>query len=237
MVRKYDPGLVMYLPFFEGSGSIAHDVTQYGNNGTINGASWVDTGDPKLGYALSFNGESDYVEVPHDDSLVMENELTLEAYVKFNSVSGEQWFIFNNFVGNEYGIGKTDTDYLIMAVTLSDSGWTTLIGTTTKLVADVWYHIVGTYNSSDGMRIYINENLEGNLSANESLASANSNPLYIGCKDFWGVTSVLNGMISRVRIYNRTLTQAEITRLYRLGYIRYASIPSIVHSLNLKGWQ
>jgi len=34
-------GLVLYLPFYEGEGNIAHDVSGYGNHGTIYGASWV----------------------------------------------------------------------------------------------------------------------------------------------------------------------------------------------------
>ncbi|MEM4975859.1 MAG: LamG domain-containing protein [Desulfurococcaceae archaeon] len=34
-------GLVLCLPFHEGEGNIAHDVSGYGNHGTIYGASWV----------------------------------------------------------------------------------------------------------------------------------------------------------------------------------------------------
>jgi len=34
-------GLVLYLPFHEGEGNIAHDVSGYGNHGTIYGAQWV----------------------------------------------------------------------------------------------------------------------------------------------------------------------------------------------------
>jgi len=34
-------GLVLCLPFYEGEGNIAHDVSGYGNHGTIYGASWV----------------------------------------------------------------------------------------------------------------------------------------------------------------------------------------------------
>jgi len=35
-------GLILYLPFYEGEGNIAHDVSGYGNHGTIyGGAMWV----------------------------------------------------------------------------------------------------------------------------------------------------------------------------------------------------
>ena len=52
-------GLVGYWPMDEGSGTIAHDISGSGNNGTINGASWV-AGNPPAGGgsgALQFDGK------------------------------------------------------------------------------------------------------------------------------------------------------------------------------------
>jgi len=78
---------VLHLPFYEGSGNIVHDVSGYGNNGTIYGASWVDTRDPKLGYALSFDGVDDYVNCGNDLSLFPSDAITFEVYVKVNDIS------------------------------------------------------------------------------------------------------------------------------------------------------
>ena len=53
----HDSSLVGYWNMNEGSGTVAHDSSVNGNNGTITGASWVDG---KYGEALSFNGTTDY---------------------------------------------------------------------------------------------------------------------------------------------------------------------------------
>jgi hypothetical protein len=48
LLMPLEPGLVLYLPFWEGSGTFAEDVTPNRNHGTIYGATWVDG---KLGKA------------------------------------------------------------------------------------------------------------------------------------------------------------------------------------------
>jgi hypothetical protein len=52
--------LLAYWSFNEGSGTIAHDYSGHGYDGLIYGAGWT-TG--YSGYALDFNGNSDYVSV------------------------------------------------------------------------------------------------------------------------------------------------------------------------------
>ena len=61
-----DDGLVAEWHFDEGSGSVLVDSSGNGNDGVINGATWVGG---VSGSALSFDGVDDYVEVPHDSSL------------------------------------------------------------------------------------------------------------------------------------------------------------------------
>ena len=65
--------------FDEGSGNIARDSSGNDNNGTVYGASWT-TGVNAT--ALSYDGEDDYVEVPHSDSLNVTDEITIEAWMK-----------------------------------------------------------------------------------------------------------------------------------------------------------
>jgi len=51
-------GLVLYLPFMEGTGSSVHDLSKYHNNGTITGATWTQL--PSGIWVLSFDGVDDY---------------------------------------------------------------------------------------------------------------------------------------------------------------------------------
>jgi len=60
-----DDGLVGYWSFNEGSGTIAHDYSGNGNDGTINGgATWVAG---ISGYALSFDGFNDYLDLKKNE--------------------------------------------------------------------------------------------------------------------------------------------------------------------------
>ena len=58
--------LVGYWKFEEGSGTIVADSSGYGNNGNTYGPSWVDG---KIGKALNFDGNDDYVDFGNSNSL------------------------------------------------------------------------------------------------------------------------------------------------------------------------
>ena len=75
--------LVAHWTFDEGSGNIAYDSSGNGNNGTINGAEW---GDGKYGKALQFNGQDNYVEMPTSNSLEMDANVTIAAWI--NGIAG-----------------------------------------------------------------------------------------------------------------------------------------------------
>ena len=55
-----EDGLVLYLPFDEGSGETTADLSGGGHDGDINGATWADG---RFGKALSFSGDGDFVPI------------------------------------------------------------------------------------------------------------------------------------------------------------------------------
>lgn len=65
---------VGYWKFDEGSGSIAHDSSGNGQDGTVYGAGWTEGISDK---ALQFDGVDDYVEVPDNPSLSGFSQLKL----------------------------------------------------------------------------------------------------------------------------------------------------------------
>ena len=67
---QIDDSLILYLSFDEGNGEDAFDTSNYGNNGVLNGGpEWVDG---RFGKALKFDGVDDYVEIPDNESLYVE---------------------------------------------------------------------------------------------------------------------------------------------------------------------
>jgi hypothetical protein len=77
---------------------------------------------------------------------------------------------------------------------------------TTKVAVNTWTHLAATYNGSV-LRLYVNgvqvktRTLSGSI---QTSASA----LRIGGNSIWG--EYFSGLIDEVRIYNRSLTAAEI---------------------------
>jgi hypothetical protein len=218
-LSTFQSGLVLYLPFDEGSGTIARDLSGFGNNGTlcngttcgVQGPTWT-TG--KVGGALSFDGVDDYVNIPHS-SILNPN---------LGSFSILLW-------------GKRttcDRDLLT-----KDDGWTRY-----KIRQGVawgcrWWTSyrsraeteIGTYGSDPGgdwsflgsvlirisntctVRVYVNgvKNVFGSEGTGSCTNPINPiAPLTIGKGDEY-----FPGLIDEVRLYNRALSDTEIKVLYQ----------------------
>jgi len=210
-------GLISYWGFNEGSGSTAYDSVN-ANNGTIYGATWTTS---IVGYALSFDGVNDYIEVADSASLDL-NSFTLAALVYPTAIDtsiythemilGKGWF----YEGGGWGprnyylsiyLGKA----FVSARNSENTGQIDLLGTTT-LDVDTWCYIVGTFDRSSGTaRIYVNGVQENQKIWNYDVMTGDT-PLLIG--NLGNYSMYFNGLIDEVAIYNRALTDSEIQDLY-----------------------
>jgi len=218
----YDDSLVLALNFNNNSAigessTLAVDISKYGNNGTIYGATWVDG---KFGKALSFDGENDYVEVSDDESLDITDAITIEAWVKAESANfGTDWI---------RTIIKKDLAYILRIEEgtnkLSLHVWTNNTADSQCEVSldwttGEWYHVVGTYDGSY-QRIYRN-GLVVQTQGLTGIIDTSTKNLLIG-----GITSSaeqLNGTIDEVRIYNRALSADEIRMHYLSEFQKFNS--------------
>ena len=73
------PSLAGVWLFDEGSGDAVRDISGNGNDGKLQGnPEWADG---RFGKALDFNGSTDYVDVPHSDSLSITGDITIVAWI------------------------------------------------------------------------------------------------------------------------------------------------------------
>jgi hypothetical protein len=88
----FTEGLVLYLPFDEGAGDAAEDLSGNGHDGVIDGPDWVDG---KFGKALKFNGENSgtFVTVESTDDMNV-NEMTFMTWI-----NAEHWDGTRQIVG------------------------------------------------------------------------------------------------------------------------------------------
>ena len=218
----YDDSLVLALNFNNNSAigendTKAVDISQYGNNGTIHGATYTDG---KFGKALSFDGDGDYVDCGSDSSLNISNG-TIIAWVKRTADAPE----FFGIVSTD-AAGLNDGD-MVLGITsaqkfffmLCDGATEYEIYSNEATTINQWYFIAVTFGSG-GMKMYVN-NVEQDDTNTFTGGMKPVQNLLVGSRrtDKW----YHNGTIDAIRIYNRALTADEIKMHYLSEFQKYNS--------------
>lgn len=200
-----EDGLVAYWPFDEGTGKAAEDVTGNGHDGKFAGApKWVDG---KFGTALEFDGEEDHVVVSDDAAFAIEENITFMAWFSPGDVlTSRRLMVKNNSIFVIFDFGNKDSiDFLVKPDnTFAESK-------TTDWKVGEWYHFAGTFDGKT-MKVYVNGKLEGEVANNVPIAPSDLE-LWIGGDDFGRPTDFFPGTIDEVRLYEKTLTEAEIQKV------------------------
>jgi hypothetical protein len=184
------------------------DLSTGGNTATIEGATWTPHG--RYGGALQFEGSEDCVKVTDGPQFQMDEELTLEAWVRPTS-SGEFEPIFYK------QDGETGYGYALWAETAEGHGPTGEVNDGTypepwidakaRLPEGVWSHVALTFDGGV-MRLYVDgEEVDHGKSA---APIASEGPLEIGCAYDYGYEHHFQGRIDEPKVYERALSPAEV---------------------------
>jgi prepilin-type N-terminal cleavage/methylation domain-containing protein len=211
-----DPSLVGYWSFDEGTGTIAYDYSGNGNNGTLYNFNWTATSGwtrGKVGYALNFDGNNDYVEIPDSSSLRLATSVTIALWFKMADYppppppGGYDWYNFINKgrYTDSYGLmyyrGGSFTFYLKPLSTVSFTFTPSL---------NRWYFIVCTWDGNNA-KIFLDGDSKISTTITGSL-NTYTYPIRISLDT--GNQYPFNGTIDEVRVYNRALSDQEIQALY-----------------------
>ncbi len=205
LIAKTDPTLVLHLskeiPQDE-KNSTWYDYSNYGNHGTIYGAQYTSEG-------LSFDGVDDYVHVSDSEILhTVQNGrvMSIGTWINVKGNPTGNWFIVNkqHFIQFWHWAGS-----LTFQLKFSDDTWRGPFYSWTPAL-DVWYHVIGTYDGST-IKLYINGIQVATTSYTDNLFSQYDN-MRIG--NYMEGGYPFNGLIDNVRIYNRALSDTEISTLY-----------------------
>ena len=196
-------GLVAAYGFEEPSGSTAVDSAGSADTGTLNGASRVAAG--RFGAALSFDG-NDRVDVADSASLDLSTAMTLEAWVKPNSVSDWRTVVFKERPGSmAYTLYGADDAGRPMVEINAGAAMRDVRGTS-PAPTGAWMHLATTYDGAT-LRLYVGGVQVGSRAVTGQIGIS-SGALRIGGNTIWG--EYFDGLIDEVRVYNRALTAAEI---------------------------
>jgi hypothetical protein len=223
--------LVGWWRLDEGSGTTAYDSSGNGNDGTILGnPQWVPG---KVGGALDFDGDGDYVNCGNDPIFDITEEITLAVWVNAND---------NNNGENNCWLGKGDNAYAIKHQTgnyleffIFDGAWHSTNYSTdiTSLNGD-WHHMAGTYDGSE-LKFYLDGELAANLVYSSTIGTAAHN-VTIG-ENSQATGRYFDGMLDDPRIYNEALSQDDIQSIMLGAAFAYAFSPSPQDgSINSANW-
>lgn len=219
---SFEDDVVLYMPMDlenTSSGKV-FDFSEQNNDGTLNG-NLVFTSSGMYGGAYEFDGTLGYIDCGDIDSYEFP-EITVSAWAKLdylNLASSPGLWIVNK--GTKSWILYWATNERITFLVENSTG--SEVQASVNSVADNdWHHYVGVYNGTyvliyqDGVLQNDQEALTGNIRDD----TAN---LFIS-DDAAG--NAWNGTIDEVTIWNRSLSNAEITALYNNQTYRFRSPPS-----------
>ena len=207
--KAADPDLVGWWRFDEGSGTTAVDFSGNGNDGTLIGDSHYVAG--KIGMALEFDGIDDFVDVPHDESLMVGAEVTVMAWIHTSrhggpGTEGWQGIIAKSNGPRSYSFYTESGGGLHFSTTSGGA----FVGTvsTGRVPLDEWAHVCAMVIGGEH-QYYINGEDAGRSGSGIVLGEEDTANVVIG-RTQEGASRSFLGMIDDPRIYMRGLTQEEV---------------------------
>jgi hypothetical protein len=211
----FSEDLQLHLKLDETSGTTAADSSIYNRPGTLtNDPTWSTEG--KSEGALSFDGIDDYVEIIGCKGITGTTSRTCCAWIKTSGAS-------TNTVIMDWGSTAAGQKWLFGIFTsgkLTLYTWAPYIETNMIVTDGQWHHVAavldddGTPDVSEIM-LYVDGVLQTvTVSASQAINTASASDVLIGAFDSAGTKAgYFSGLIDAVRIYNRALTNGEITAL------------------------
>ena len=199
----------------ENSGTTAHDSSENEHHGEMQGGSgkWVKG---KFGNALELNGSSEFVEVPDDDSLDLEEQVTMICWFNWEG-SGDGWQTFFS----KGPMGGLNENYALFINTgnrhthfcTNAGGRNCLNSPNNAFEPNQWHHTAATYDGKrkitylDGKEVQ-NDPLSGKMVTNDD---------YLGIGFRQGSSHYWKGMLDDMAVFNRALSEGEIQELMDNG--------------------
>jgi hypothetical protein len=178
------------------------DASGNGNAGASKGTTVLEG---RHGRARSFNGRSDYIEIP---AINIPNAITVAAWVYSEKFVQNGFIVTKNPVNKQWALFFESDGYLKWRSSSADQA--------VRCPAPAnrsWHHIVAKQEGTNAS-LYI----DGVLCASAALPAIGNGAgsLTVGRFD-GGKYYYFNGRIDDLRIYNRALSDSEVSELFRLN--------------------
>lgn len=146
------------------------------------------------------------------------------AVLSSSSYTKSVWFYLNTYTDNNLVSSETGGHYMFFGggtkMYAGNSNWAGFpnnLQSTTTFSLSTWYNATITFNTTDGMKLYVNGVLDKTYTTVKTAFTGNGS---INIASY-GVGNLLNGRISKVYCYNRSLTSAEVLQNYNVDKLQF----------------
>lgn len=188
----------------------------------------------KLGQGFQFDGVDDTVDVGKAANISLTGAMTVGGWAYFNATSstaGNQGIITKGAGSSnrgwelswQGGAGANDLQpYFQIATSSTEQQF---IQSTVEVPKGRWGFIVGVYEPSSRIEVWVN-NVKTSYTATAVAAAQRNSSVVVSLGDRpTGCSSCrLNGNLDDIRIYNRALSDAEISQWYNLGIASHSAV-------------
>lgn len=167
-----------------------------------------DTG--KFGQAAVFNGTSKISAPQVGLNNIGKGSCTVTCWVKPSNLNGVQCFVYlGSFGSNQIHFGFSSGT--LWGGTGNGTTWGT-ISSGSALTANVWTYVTMVVDRINGILKFYKNGIQVYSGAYTAMPTTTTSPLLLGTQD--NSINYYNGSMDQVRIFNRALTQSEVTKLF-----------------------
>ena len=221
LIFNFDNVTVIGDNYSIGPGNKSVDISKYGNNATINGATWNATG--KYGGAFNFNGAGDYLKIQDNPSLDAQQKMTFSAWIYPESYGDAADAYIKTILNDDNGTSLTATWRLgskgsaalkaKLGLNFND-GSNNDVESAGDVPLNTWTYVAVVTNGTNA-NFYFNGILNSSTSYSITPTQTAHN-WYIGAHlDSGGSFSrEFDGKIDELRLWNRSLSADEVYQQY-----------------------
>ena len=225
-------GLVGYWPFCGN----ANDESGNGNNGTVNGVTLTLDKFGNLNSAYNFSGNAQTIELPN--TLIpggQNNSFTIQTRVKFDNINNSPNLWGKTLFWGEvnFSVSSTGEVTLSWANSLTGNKYSVIKSNPGIIQPNIWYDLVVSFQNNQAI-IFVNgsaittnylwiaqggsvlstSRVENSCNFNQDLNSSK-----FGARITGGILgNYLDGSLDEFTVWNRTLSNTEISQLYSLYF-------------------
>ncbi len=225
VIASLQDGLIVYYPFDEISGNAVSDDSGNNHNAKLmGGAEWA-SAEGRYRGAISLDGnDSCIVDENGADYINGLTAFTMSVWIKATETNHDRGFLMgidpddsDSIFGLRYDKDSWDVkgSVDVIKASLTTTGGKQTYESQSNMQTTEWQHITYSWESGKQLSLYIDGILDDNATHNSDATEgkvSNVVKLIIG-KGAKDTSSSWLGLIDDFRLYNRVLTEEEITRI------------------------